>query len=179
MTQLNEIKRMQQLAGLISESQLNEAEDAGVFVEKIFSTAKALGLVKINMTDTTADIKKFTDKFEKEGFPPNSHGILGVAKLSGGAAIGLFIMADDKAILDKLEDVIDNTKGNFKDFGGDLANKARIYKIQNAAKDKEAFAHYFNIDLTDSAAPAPAAAPAAESLEQAVNEALEAHRKQK
>ena len=177
MTQLNEIKRMQQLAGLLTESQLNEAEDAGAFVNKIFSTAKALGLVQMNMTDANTDEKKFRDKFEKEGFPPNSHGILGVAKLSGGAAIGLLIMADDKAVLDKLEDVIDNTKGNFKDLSGDFANKGRIYKIQNAAKDKEAFAHYFSFDLTGSAA--PAAAPAAESLDQTIDEALKAHRKQK
>ena len=160
-TQINEIKRMQLLAGLINESQLNEAnEDAGTFVNKIFSTAKTLGLVQMNMTDVDADTKKFKANFEKEGFPPNSNGILGVAKIANGTAIGLVIMADDKEKLDKLEDVIDNTKGNFKP-DSNFSNKARIYKIQNAAKDKEAFVHAFYIDLTS-----PAAAPVAESLDQ-------------
>ena len=178
--QINEeFKRMQLLAGILTESQLtqlNEAEDAGTFVNKIFSTAKALGLVQMDMTNVDADTKKFKDKFEKEGFPPNSHGILGVAKLLDGAAIGLLIMADDKAVLDKLEDVIDNTKGNFKMMGGDFENKSRIYKIQNAAKDKEAFAHYFIIDLTS-----PTTPPVTESIniESIVNEVLIKFRKNK
>ena len=172
MKQLNELKRMQQLAGLLTESQLNEAEDAGTFVNKIFSTAKALGLVQMNMTNTDADEKKFTANFQKEGFPPNSHGILGVEKIHDGMAISLVIMADDKAKLDKLEDVIDNTKGNFKP-NSNFSNKSRIYKIQNAAKDKEAFVHVFFIDLTAT----PAAAPQQESIEQAVNEVLRTYRK--
>jgi hypothetical protein len=158
---INEIKRMQLLAGVINESQLNEAnEDAGKFVNTIFSTAKALGLAQMNMTDTDTDTKKFTANWQKEGFPPNSHGILGVEKISNGGAISLVIMADDKAKLDKLEDVIDKAKENFKP-SSDFSNKARIYKIQNAAKDKEAFVHAFNIDLTS-----PAAAPVAESFDQ-------------
>jgi hypothetical protein len=75
----------------------------------------------------------------------------------------------------KLEDVIDNTKGNFKP-SNEFSNKSRIYKIQNAAKDKEAFVHVFWIDLT----PKPkAAAPVAESIELAVNEALNSFRKGK
>jgi len=147
----------------LDESQLNEAnEDAGAFVNKIFSTAKALGLVQMNMTDTDADERKFKSNFQKEGFPPNSHGILGVEKISNGMAISLVIMADDKEKLEKLEDVIDNTKGNFKP-GSDFYNKSRIYKIENAAKDKEAFVHVFFIDLTS---PSSAAAPVAESFDQ-------------
>jgi hypothetical protein len=146
--QINEVKRMQQLAGIINESELNEvSEDASAFVNKIFSTAKALGLVQMNMTDTDADERKFTSNFQKEGFPPNSHGILGVEKISNGMAISLVIMADDKEKLEKLEDVIDDTKGNFKPDSR-FSNQSRIYKIQNAAKDKEAFVHSFGIDLT-------------------------------
>jgi hypothetical protein len=157
------------------EKPMNEAnEDAGKFMNTIFSTAKILGLVQMNMTDENADTKKYTATFQKEGFPPNSHGILGVEKISNGAAVSILIMTDDKAKLDKLEDVIDNAKGNFKP-DGNFSNKARIYKIENAAKDKEAFAHLFHIDLTSSPAPTSESI----DIEKSVNEALRKYRKNK
>lgn len=181
-----EFNRMQLLAGLITESSdpgatagekpMNEAnEDAGKFMNTIFSTAKTLGLVQMNMTDENADTKKYTATFQKEGFPPNSHGILGVEKISNGAAVSILVMTDDKAKLDKLEDVIDNAKGNFKP-DGNFSNKARIYKIENAAKDKEAFAHQFHIDLTSSA---PAPTSESTDIEKSVNEALRKFRNKK
>jgi hypothetical protein len=124
-----------------------EANDAGTFVNNIFSTAKALGLVQMNMQDSMADERKWKETFQKEGFPPNSHGILGVEKIANGKILGLLIMTDDRTKLEKLEDVIENSKGNFKP-DSNFTNTSRIYKIENAAKDKEAYAHAFTIDLT-------------------------------
>ena len=170
MAQLNELKRMQQLAGLITESQLDEAEDAGTFMNTIFTTAKALGLVQMNMKDRDTDVKTFTANFQKEGFPSNSHGILGIEKISNGMGANIVIMADDKTKVDKLLDVVEKSKGNFKP----KINTAATYKIQNAAKDKEAFINKFDIDLTAAGASpsTPAAQPQQESIEQAVNEAI-------
>ena len=126
---------------------LNEAEDAGAFVNTIFSTAKALGLVQMNMQDSMADERKWKEAFQKEGFPPNSHGILGVERIANGKVLGLLVMTDDKAKLEKLEDVITNSKGNFKP-DANFTNTSRIYKIENPAKGQEAFVHAFTIDLT-------------------------------
>jgi len=153
---------MQKLAGLITENQFREKvtenEDAGAFMNTIFTTAKALGLVQMNMKDRDTDIKTFTADFQKDGFSSNSHGILGIEKVSNGMGANIVIMADDKTKVDKLLDVVEKSKGNFKP----KINTAATYKIQNAAKDKEAFVNKFDLDLT-SAAPT-AAAPTAESI---------------
>ena len=60
-TQINEIKRMQLLAGVINESQLNEAEDAASIVKAIDSELKAKnlkGVLATNINNPQDDIAK-------------------------------------------------------------------------------------------------------------------------
>jgi predicted metalloprotease len=60
-TQINEIKRMQLLAGVINESQLNEAEDAASIVKAIDSELKAKnlkGVLATNVNNPQDDIAK-------------------------------------------------------------------------------------------------------------------------
>jgi hypothetical protein len=126
-----------------NQPQNNSNQDAGKFMNTIFTTTKALGITQLNMNDTDADTKRYTAIWEKEGFQPNTHGIIGVQKIANGAAVSLLIMTDYKAKLDKVLDVIDNAKGNIPV----KINRNATYKIQNITKDKEAFVNRFNFQF--------------------------------
>ena len=123
----------------------NSEQDAGKFMENIFTTAKTLGLTKYDIKDINQAEKDFTQRWKKEGFPKDSNGALGVAKIGEGQGAYLLIMVEDKTKLEKIEDVIENTKGKFK--LNDFTNKALIYSVKNTAGDKEAWLHVFSIEL--------------------------------
>jgi len=184
MTQLNEIARMQQLAGLISESQLNEDN---THVKKIardlYSWLKQQG-VNVKLIAST---------------PSNTASKAIGAQLKGGGnealiyywddsktnqtAIQIQLTGDQKSVAEVEKNFIsaypgleqyDRTTG-----GGGIAGNSNIYTISFRVKEKTTKKGGLVSNTPTNAKPAETPAVAAESLEQAVNEALKAYRNQK
>jgi len=202
MIQLNEIARMQQLAGLISESQLNEAlnKDIKAFGQDLDKNLKAAGF------QTLIIVGKFaTDEQKKKVQTDLGLAIIEVGENQAVQTLSLYVNPKEfekaKKVTSKFQ--LSSYDGEKMTFGkgwdtitkqikgalnpgdiynaGDNVSHGVFYFARLAKVDTKTTTTSGNNQTTSTPVKTATVAPAvaAESLDQAIDEALKAHRNQK
>ena len=181
MKQLNELKRMQQLAGLLTESQVDELQlnedklELNNKARQLYSLFKKAGATPLVLTTGKSFASPDVKNFNVSIMVTNNNELM----------VGI---KGDKATAEKYSNLV------AKQFP-DLQLKGNIKIGQGWGGEKDSYADLVLVPKTTAKggavnpnqrpnAPKPAAAPAEpapqqESIEQAVNEALKAYRKKK